>query len=85
LNRTIKIISISLSLFLLACSGSRDYRTDEERAQGVTLTPEQVLVRKANRSEMLKSREMDMRRAQDRMAMQRMISCHAGHYLECIR
>ena len=71
-------------LVLTVASCSADPRTDWERANDIELTPEQIEVREYNARERRRAAGFDLLQVQERMRMQRMISCHTGNYLDCV-
>lgn len=83
-RRYITIFSISL-LTLPACSSSKDWRTDEEKAAGVVLTEEVIQIRKDNQAARIQWWNRESIRVQKEMEMNRMTHCHTGNYLDCIR
>lgn len=75
------ITSISLFLTLTSCSGVRDYRTDQERAQGIVLSEEVIEIRKHNERETREAWRREEEEKRFRFILQR---CH-GLIAECIR
>ena len=72
------------AIILAVASCATDPRTDWERANNIELTPEQIEVREYNARERRRAAGFDLLQAQERMRMQRMISCHTGNYLDCV-
>lgn len=60
-----------------------DYRTDREVAEGIQLDTETIEVRKYNQQSHLDAFELEQKRMEEKMRMQRLLSCHRPHYLEC--